>query len=129
MYLTIRRIFTFLVCLVLLLLFVLPPRYLTRAVEQMEYLASSASDALRDNDFAAAAEHTATLIATCDAAGARMKWFVNHAGVDAVSLCWDIAAQAIAAGDNESALYALTEGACALEYLLSIETFSWDSLL
>lgn len=129
MYLTIRRIFTFLACVTLLLLFTLPHRYLTRAVDHMQHLASSASDALRRNDPDAAAQYAAALMEADKEAGARMKWFVNHSGVDAVSLCWSIAAQAIAAGDNESALYALTEGACALEYLLSIETFSWDSLL
>ncbi len=129
MYLSVRRIFTFLSCVFLLLLFVLPPRYLTRAVDEMTYLADTASDALRHNDRDAAAGHVASLIAVSDKAGARMKWFVHHSGVDAVSLCWSLAAQAIAAGDDESALYALTEGACALEYLLSIETFSWDSLM
>lgn len=129
MYLTVRRIFTFLTCVLLLLLFLLPPRYLRRAVERMEHLASSASDALKTGDRAAAAAQTAQLVEVSEESGSRLKWFVNHAGVDAVSLCWDIAAQAIAAGDDESALYALTEGVCGLEYLLSIETFSWDSVL
>ena len=129
MYLTVRRIFTCTVCLSLVLLFILPPQYLARAVRDMTALSDKAADALRRNDFDAAARITAELVAVCEERGAHMKRFIHHSGVDAVSLCFQIAAQAIAAGDNESALYALKEGACALEYLESIEIFRWDSLL
>ena len=129
MFLTVRRIFTVCACILLILLFLLPIRYLNDTAEGMRRLIEKARDALNADDFDSAGQTVAALTGLYDQRGEKLKLFLNHSAVDAAELCFDIAAEAVAVQDKDSALYALTEGACALNYLLSIETFTPDSIL
>ena len=124
-----RTAMTALICIFLLMLFLLPPQYISRFSEEAESLLSAAISHLERGDEAQSLRCCEALAALVSDSMPALERFLNHSDVDSLGAVADAAMLAMRIGDTGTAAQALTEARSILSRLREIELFSWNNLL
>lgn len=122
----VKRIATCLTIALLLALFTLPSRYLTRFAGDMEVAFAAAERAAADGDAAQLDRQTAFLHERAQRAARVLRLFISHDVVDEMALCVLLVDPD---ADAASLAAALTSARAALAHLCAIELFEWETLL
>lgn len=124
-----RAVMTFLIVLFLLASFLLPSLYLNKSGQELLSLIDTASAHLKAQDPSSALACCIRLAQMSDTATPRWERYLNHSSVDAFAAALSEALALCEIGETAGALAALTAARSALEHLLHIELFEWNSLL
>lgn len=124
-----RSCMTFLICLFLLLLFLLPSSYLDRFYIQADELIESAESAILLGDLSSAAPYCTALFSLVREHMPALERFLNHSAIDALDAAVAVADCAVQVNDPGAAAEALREAHSILVRIRGIELFSWNSLL
>lgn len=122
----VKRIATCLTIALLLALFTLPSRYLTRFAGDMEVAFAAAERAAADGDAAQLDRQTAFLHERAQRAARVLRLFISHDVVDEMALAVLLIDPA---GQTEDLRAAITSARAAVEHLCAIELFAWETLL
>lgn len=122
----VKRAAVCLSALLLLALFTLPGRYLTRFSAEMEAGFAAVEEAAAAGDTALARRAAESLHARAPEAARVLRLFVSHDVVDEMALCVLLVDPD---ADAASLAAALTSARAALAHLCAIELFEWETLL
>ena len=122
----VKRAAVCLSALLLLALFTLPGRYLTRFSAEMEAGFAAVEEAAAAGDTALARRAAETLHARAPEAARVLRLFISHDVVDEMALCVLLVDPD---ADAASLAAALTSARAALAHLCAIELFEWETLL
>lgn len=122
----VKRAAVCLSALLLLALFTLPGRYLTRFSAEMEAGFAAVEEAAAAGDTALARRAAESLHARAPEAARVLRLFISHDVVDEMALCVLLVDPD---ADTASLAAALTSARAALAHLCAIELFEWETLL
>ncbi len=122
----VKRAAVCLSALLLLALFTLPGRYLTRFSAEMEAGFAAVEEAAAAGDTALARRAAESLHARAPEAARVLRLFISHDVVDEMALCVLLVDPD---ADAASLAAALTSARAALAHLCAIELFEWETLL
>ena len=122
----VKRAAVCLSALLLLALFTLPGRYLTRFSAEMEAGFAAVEEAAAAGDTALARRAAESLHARAPEAARELRLFISHDVVDEMALCVLLVDPD---ADAASLAAALTSARAALAHLCAIELFEWETLL
>ena len=122
----VKRAAVCLSALLLLALFTLPGRYLTRFSAEMEAGFAAVEEAVAAGDTALARRAAESLHARAPEAARVLRLFISHDVVDEMALCVLLVDPD---ADAASLAAALTSARAALAHLCAIELFEWETLL
>lgn len=122
----VKRAAVCLSALLLLALFTLPGRYLTRFSAEMEAGFAAVEEAAAAGDTALARRAAESLHARAPEAARVLRLFISHDVVDEMALCVLLVDPD---ADAASLAAALTSARAALVHLCAIELFEWETLL
>ncbi len=122
----VKRAAVCLSALLLLALFTLPGRYLTRFSAEMEAGLAAVEEAAAAGDTALARRAAESLHARAPEAARVLRLFISHDVVDEMALCVLLVDPD---ADAASLAAALTSARAALAHLCAIELFEWETLL
>lgn len=122
----VKRAAVCLSALLLLALFTLPGRYLTRFSAEMEAGFAAVEEAAAAGDTALARRAAESLHARAPEAARVLRLFISHDVVDEMALCVLLVDPD---ADAASLAAALTNARAALAHLCAIELFEWETLL
>lgn len=122
----VKRAAVCLSALLLLALFTLPGRYLTRFSAEMEAGFAAVVEAAAAGDTALARRAAESLHARAPEAARVLRLFISHDVVDEMALCVLLVDPD---ADAASLAAALTSARAALAHLCAIELFEWETLL
>lgn len=122
----VKRAAVCLSALLLLALFTLPGRYLTRFSAEMEAGFAAVEEAAAADDTALARRAAESLHARAPEAARVLRLFISHDVVDEMALCVLLVDPD---ADAASLAAALTSARAALAHLCAIELFEWETLL
>ena len=122
----VKRAAVCLSALLLLALFTLPGRYLTRFSAEMEAGFAAVEEAAAAGDTALARRAAESLHARAPEAARVLRLFISHEVVDEMALCVLLVDPD---ADAASLAAALTSARAALAHLCAIELFEWETLL
>ena len=124
-----RTSMTVLICLFLLMLFVLPPRYISAFADEADALLASALEDLERGDDERALRSCEALTALISDSMPALERFLIHSDVDSLESAFNVAKHSIRIKDAGTAAQALAEARAILSRLKGIELFSWNNLL
>lgn len=122
----VKRAAVCLSALLLLALFTLPGRYLTRFSAEMEAGLAAVEEAAAAGDTALARRAAESLHARAPEAARVLRLFISHDVVDEMALCVLLVDPD---ADAASLAASLTSARAALAHLCAIELFEWETLL
>lgn len=122
----VKRAAVCLSALLLLALFTLPGRYLTRFSAEMEAGFAAVEEAAAAGDTALARRAAESLHARAPEAARVLRLFISHDVVDEMALAVLLIDPA---GQAEDLRAAITSARAAVEHLCAIELFAWETLL
>ncbi|HIU93822.1 MAG TPA: hypothetical protein IAD24_01565 [Candidatus Aphodomorpha intestinavium] len=122
----VKRAAVCLSALLLLALFTLPGRYLTRFSAEMEAGFAAVEEAAAAGDTALARRAAESLHARAPEAARVLRLFISHDVVDEMALCVLLVDPD---ADAASLAAALTSARAAVAHLCAIELFEWETLL
>lgn len=122
----VKRAAVCLSALLLLALFTLPGRYLTRFSAEMEAGLAAVEEAAAAGDTALARRAAESLHARAPEAARVLRLFISHDVVDEMALCVLLVDPD---ADAASLAAALTSARAAVAHLCAIELFEWETLL
>lgn len=122
----VKRAAVCLSALLLLALFTLPGRYLTRFSAEMEAGFAAVEEAATAGDTALARRAAESLHARAPEAARVLRLFISHDVVDEMALCVLLVDPD---ADAASLAAALTSARAAVAHLCAIELFEWETLL
>lgn len=122
----VKRAAVCLSALLLLALFTLPGRYLTRFSAEMEAGLAAVEEAAAAGDTALARRAAESLHARAPEAARVLRLFISHDVVDEMALCVLLVDPD---ADAASLAAALISARAALAHLCAIELFEWETLL
>lgn len=122
----VKRAAVCLSALLLLALFTLPGRYLTRFSAEMESGFAAVEEAAAAGDTALARRAAESLHARAPEAARVLRLFISHDVVDEMALCVLLVDPD---ADAASLAAALTSARAAVAHLCAIELFEWETLL
>lgn len=122
----VKRAAVCLSALLLLALFTLPGRYLTRFSAEMEAGFAAVEEAAAAGDTALARRAAESLHARAPEAARVLRLFISHDVVDEMALCVLLVDPD---ADAASLAAALISARAALAHLCAIELFEWETLL
>lgn len=122
----VKRAAVCLSALLLLALFTLPGRYLTRLSAEMEAGFAAVEEAAAAGDTALARRAAESLHARAPEAARVLRLFISHDVVDEMALCVLLVDPD---ADAASLAAALTSARAAVAHLCAIELFEWETLL